>query len=197
MKFDLTKPLPTRVSFKDRNYALDLSFANVMKIYDLMKCDELISEEKCALMLAVLVKEKNPPPELLDIIFKDFISISSRRSCKDSGMRTVDFKQDGIYIYSSFMHDYGIDLIKERRRLHWQKFIALFSGLSECTKIREIMKIRSMEIPERNKHNGKFIADLIELKQYYALDITIEEREQNFKKGLAGLADALIARAKK
>ena len=73
--------------------------------------------------------------------------------------------------------------------------MALFQGLSEKTKMREVMRIRREPIPHANKHNGEYIANLIALKQYYALDISQEEREQNFRRGLAGLADALKARA--
>ena len=69
------------------------------------------------------------------------------------------------------MEDYGIDLIEQRGKLHWKKFLALFQGLSEKTKIREVMKIRSMEIPQLNRHNRKEIQSIMELKSYYALPV--------------------------
>lgn len=194
MIFDITKPLPQRVEYKGRKYALDLSFANVLDVYSLFRNPELFNEEKTAFALAILVKESNPPHSLLEKIFEEYISIT-KKSNKDNRLRTVDFHQDGIYLYSSFMHDYGIDLIKERHRMHWWRFVSLFSGLSESTKMREVMKIRCAKIPEQNKHNGEYIANLIELKAYYALEISQQEREENFRNGLAKLAATLKARA--
>ena len=110
-------------------------------------------------------------------------------------MRVLDYKQDSMYIYSSFMADYGIDLFEQQGKLHWWKFVSLLSGLSEKSKMREIMGIRSRPLPEPNKYNQKEIANLIELKQYYALDISQDERERNFKQGIARLAENLKQKA--
>lgn len=193
--FDITKPLPRRIEFEGRKYALDLSYNRVLDVYDLLREKELLDEDKTAMALAILVKEKNPPPMILRKIFDEYLSITNKPR-KNTGLRTVDFRQDGIYLYSSFIHDYGIDLVKARNRLHWWEFVSLFQGLSESTKMREVMRIRSQKIPERNKHNSEYIENLLELKQYYALNISQEERERNFKKGLANLAEVLKARAK-
>ena len=62
--------------------------------------------------------------------------------------------------------------------------------------MREVMRIRCQKIPESNKNNNEYIANLIELKQYYALELSQSERETNFKHGLAGLAETLKAKAK-
>lgn len=194
MIFDITKPLPRQVKFEGTSYALNLSYNRVLDVYELLREKELFDEEKTMFALAILVKEKNSLPGLLNYIFDEYLSITKRTN-RNTGLRTVDFRQDGIYLYSSFLKDYNIDLIKERNKLHWWQFISLFQGLSESTKMREVMKIRSQTIPERNKHNADYIANLIELKQYYALEISQEEREQNFKRGLAGLAEILKARA--
>ena len=64
-----------------------------------------------------------------------------------------------------------MDLQEYQGRLHWKKFIALFQGLSEDTKIREVMKIRAMDIPEPNKWNWKQRKQIMELKSYYALPV--------------------------
>lgn len=196
MIFDISKPLPTRTEFKGKNYALDLRLATVLKVYDILHNAELDTDEKNDIFLALLVKERNPPPELLKYVFDEYISITKKN--KDSrALRCVDFKQDGIYIYSSFLHDYGIDLVKERNTMHWWQFVSLFYGLSKDTKIREVMQIRCCDFPTPTKYNGKYIADLAELKRYYALDLSQEEREQNFKRGLASLVSTLRARAEK
>ena len=69
------------------------------------------------------------------------------------------------------MQDYGIDLVKEQGRLPWKQFVALFQGLTSKTKIKEIMRIRAMDVPEPNGHNQKEIQNIMELKSYYALPV--------------------------
>lgn len=97
--------------------------------------------------------------------------------------KLFDFEEDGEYIYASFMQDYGIDLVDMQGKLPWQRFIALFQGLSDNTKIKEVMRIRGMEIPEPTKTNRKEIQNLMELKTYYALGY----KEDNGKEGLERL----------
>ena len=67
--------------------------------------------------------------------------------------------------------DYGIDLIDMQGKLPWKKFISLFQGLSERTKIREVMRIRNMEVPKFTGKNSKQIQEIQELKSYYALPV--------------------------
>ena len=90
---------------------------------------------------------------------------------RNSSQRLVDFELDGEYIYASFFQDYGIDLIREQGRLHWKKFIALFQGLSDETKIKQVMRIRAMELPAPTKYNQKEIQNIMEMKSYYALPV--------------------------
>ena len=56
-------------------------------------------------------------------------------------------------------------------KLHWKKFISLFQGLSEQTKIREVIRIRNMDIPKFTGKNSKQIQEIQELKSYYALPV--------------------------
>ena len=58
------------------------------------------------------------------------------------------------------------------------------------------MSIRAKPIPKPDKHNQEYIRSLMELKQYYALEISQGERERNFQEGLKHLAETLLARAK-
>ncbi|MBR6616322.1 MAG: hypothetical protein IKL00_00415 [Oscillospiraceae bacterium] len=193
MTFDLTSPLPKETVFLGKRWKLRLSFDVVLRVFALYRDEVLYGTEKQALALALLVENSNPPTELLEHIFEEYISITKKSDRKR--LKCFDFLQDGAYLYASFLMDYGIDLTQECGRLHWWKFVALFQGLSERTKMREVMRIRQEPIPEPNKHNGKYIENLIALKNYYALEISQEEREQNFRSGIASLAQVLKARA--
>lgn len=129
--------------------------------------------------------------QLLELIYRDCINTKQRPQTKPSAVPLLDFGEDGEYIYASFMLDYGIDLIDMQGQLHWKKFIALFQGLSERTKIREVMRIRGMEIPPYNGKNQKQIQELRELKSYYALPVHGGGGQQ----GLDALFSALEAQA--
>ena len=71
MIFDVTKPLPQRIEFGGKKYALDLSYNKVLDVYALMREDKLYDEEKNAFALALLVKEKYPPPMIIKKIFDE------------------------------------------------------------------------------------------------------------------------------
>lgn len=182
--------------YSGRKIKLNISFDTVLNMYDIFKDNFLLEQEKAQFALSLLVKgNKTPNIKVLDIIFKEQIETFQRQSSQNQ-LRVVDFKQDSSYIYSSFLMDYGIDLIEQQGKLHWQKFISLFQGLSEKTKIREVMSIRARPIPKPDKYNQEYIHSLTELKTYYALEISQEEKERNFQEGLKRLAETLKMRAK-
>ena len=192
--FDISKQLPNYFTYNSKKYKLNLAFDNIINMFDLFKTDILVSGEITQFVLEMLIV--NPigvKSDAIDMIFNDYINIAKKSN--DNSMRVLDYKQDSMYIYSSFMADYGIDLFEQQGKLHWWKFVSLLSGLSEKSKMREIMGIRSRPLPEPNKYNQKEIANLIELKQYYALDISQDERERNFKQGIARLAENLKQKA--
>ena len=90
------------------------------------------------------------------------------------------------------MQEYRLDLIDMQGKLPWRKFIDLFDGLSEDTKIRRVMRIRSMDIPEYTGKNQKQIQDIMELKSYYALPV----RGGGGQKGLDALFSSLEGMAR-
>lgn len=194
--FDIKKPLPQSFEHRNHTFRLNLSFNNILNVLDLFKNKSLIDYEKYEFAAVMLSDDSRKiPVAALNAIFEEYISLG-RNSENRTGLKTFDFEQDSIYIYSSFMSDYGIDLFEQQNKLHWWKFISLFQGLSDKTKMHEILSIRQREIPELNKYNAEEIRRLHELKAYYALDISQEEREENFRKGIRNLADILRAKGR-
>ena len=141
---------------------------------------------------------KNPPDEFkaetVQRIFKELVHPPKRQlKSRKKPPRVVDFSIDAAEIYSSFMRDYGIDLIEEQGKMHWCKFVALFDGLSEDTPIKQIIRIRTQEVPAPNKRNQKQIQRLMELKTLYALPAIQTEQEQ--ADAWDGLFDMLLKKA--
>ena len=188
-------PLPNAIVFEGRRYPLDLSYDTVLKVFAVYANTELSSTEQAEYAVALLVRRK-APTAILTPVFKEHISITGKKSLRQSA-KSFDFQADSSYLYSSFLMDYGVDLFTSQRRLHWQKFLSMFQGLSARTKMREVMSIRQRPIPEPTKHNAKEIEELMRLKSYYALTVSQEEREQQMQNALADLAGALRYRAEK
>jgi len=100
----------------------------------------------------------------LSVITKRYVEVEKRPQIKKSPFSVLDFEKDGDYIYASFMQAYKIDLIEEQGRLPWKKFLYLFNGLPADTKIKQIMRIRQMPVPEYNGKNSKEIQEINEKK---------------------------------
>lgn len=183
------------IEMNGKKYELDLAYDTVLNVKRMYR-EKLLTDEEILIQTLFLfgISEKEVAKlgwkeriELLEKIFKE--KISGRPKPKVGKQQVLyDFEYDGEYIYASFMKDYGIDLIDQQGILPWTRFIALFQGLSKNTKIKEIMRIRGMEIPPQTKTNGKEIQELLEAKMFYALPVEIT----NSSNGKMGV-DALFA----
>lgn len=187
----LTEPLTNTFKFKGKEIKLDLSFDIILDIQSLFK-EEIEDYEKINIAIEMLVVNNKKlhlsnqeKIELFKYIQENFININKKKVKKEE-KKILDFEADGEYIYSSFFMDYGIDLLEMQGKLDWRKFIALFQGLSEKTKIKEVMKIRAMKVPTPNKDNQEYIKNLMELKAFYSLDMP-----NNLQEGLSQLFDTL------
>lgn len=155
------------------------AFDTVLEIQKLFREDGVTELSKLDSALRMLVRNGwnlklysiEEKAHLLNEIYEKCINVKKRPSARKSPVPVLDFEEDGEYIYASFMQDYGMDLIDMQGYLSWRKFIALFDGLSDGTKIKRVMKIRSMDVPEFTGKNQKQIQDVLELKSYYALPV--------------------------
>ena len=160
-------------------FLVNPAFDIVLEVQKLYKEDVLTEFEKIDQALRMLVKNKwdlqllNPEEKqkLLSVITQRYVEVEKRPQIKKSPFPVLDFEQDGDYIYASFMQAYRIDLIEEQGRLPWKKFLYLFNGLPADTKIKQIMRIRQMPVPEYNGKNSKEIQEINEMKSYYALPV--------------------------
>ena len=160
-------------------FVINPAYDTVIEVQKLYKEDTLTEFEKIDQALKMLVRNKwnlrllNPEEKqkLLSVITKRYVEVEKRPQIKKSPFSVLDFEKDGDYIYASFMQAYKIDLIEEQGRLPWKKFLYLFNGLPADTKIKQIMRIRQMPVPEYNGKNSKEIQEINEMKSYYALPV--------------------------
>lgn len=175
----LTEIHDNAILTKHGKIIINPAFDIVLEIQRLLKDTDLKEVDKINTTLDMLVKNNwvlrqyniQEKAGLVNTIYNQFITVKQRNVVKKNKVPVLDFEEDGEYIYASFLKDYGIDLLMQQGRLSWKRFIALFGGLSDDTKIKQVMRIRSMEIPEYTGKNQKQIQNIMELKSYYALPI--------------------------
>lgn len=190
----LTEYEDNTVCFQGKSYRIDLAYDTVLNIQRMHKEKKLDYPDMLMESLKILgISEKDLArltwdgrEQLFERICREKIDTKPRPKVGKQ-QRLMDFEADGEYIYASFMLDYGIDLIDQQGKLPWKRFIALFQGLSDKSKIREVMRIRGMELPKPTKYNQKEIQNLMELKAYYALGY----QEENGKDALDRLFSTL------
>lgn len=86
-----------------------------------------------------------------------------------------DFEYDAELIYSAFLQQYKIDLCSAD--MHWWKFKALLTGLSEDTHFIKVVQYRSMDVSKiKDKEQKKFYLSM--KKQYKLPDKRSEEQKE-------------------
>lgn len=175
----LTDEFSEVVTIGKRKFKTSAAFDRVLLTQKVFKDDRLTSMDKLNTALGLLVENRflirrlstRDREELLQAVYDTQVKVPDRPQVRKTSRRVLDFELDGEYIYASFMQAYGIDLIREQGKLHWKKFFALFDGLPDDTKIKQVMRIRAADLPSPNKYNQEEIRNLIELKSYYALPV--------------------------
>ncbi len=193
----LTEPIEDTVQVGRKKYRVNAAFNVILDVQRLYREDlpDVVKLRQALKMFGIRGTALIDPQVragLLEGIYQQCIRIQQRPAAQ-KGPPILDFEEDGEYIYASFMLDYGIDLVDMQGRLHWKKFIALFQGLSDRTKIREVMRIRGMELPKYTGQNQKQIQEITRLKSYYALPV----RGGGGQSGMDALFSALEAQAVK
>lgn len=181
----LAYPLTETVEIDGKTYELDMSFDNVLRLLDMLNDEELDDATQVNLGIEMLIGEQlkidmQTKEKILSEIFSETIGKDAKENVKrdilgnpmptseEEKENPFSFKQDGEYIYASFMQDYGIDLIEQQGKMHWSKFKALLSGLRDDTKFKEVLKIRTTELPS-GKGTEKERERLKKLKEIYKL----------------------------
>ncbi len=203
----LNHPLPRSIVFDGCTYRLRLAFDNVLRVFEVQHEPLFDDAQRLQLSVELLAGRRagRLPLEklarLMERISAEFLSPKSPPR-KPGEPRVLDWLQDAPYIYASFQQAYGIDLTKQRGRLDWRYFVALFQGLPENTKIREVMSIRSRPLPSpapmtADQARAEQAKAMLELKAFYAIEISEDEARQNFQDGVNAFAQSLIGRAKR
>lgn len=180
---DLAYPLTETVEIDGKTYKLNLSFDNVLRLIDMLNDKQLddITQIETGLYMLLGVELDYPIEKKEEIFYQIFyetigkeveenipVDLDGNPMPQQKEEEIYSIKQDAPYIYASFYQDYGIDLFEVQGKLHWEKFKALLAGLRPDTKFKEIVNIRTMELPT-GKGTEKQRKRIKELKEYYRL----------------------------
>lgn len=168
----LTKELEHSFFYKNREYEIDLSFDNVLRWYKLLEDMTFNPEEKAHIGFEMFFKACTWDERLLVESLKSVSEYLQKRpygggKAETSSKKYYSFTQDAEAIYASFMQDYHIDLIDMQGKLHWDKFIALFAGLTEKTYFKTIVRIRTCDTSDLK---GASLTEFNELRENFELD---------------------------
>lgn len=181
----LTDTPLSAIKFNSRIYHVNLAFDTVIKYLELAESDEPNQEEK-AIRLFFGDQELPLDPDFFEGSFKLINETITKapyqsNSSMNFGMQVApqqlySYRQDADAIYASFLMQYHIDLLKERGKMHWCVFRALFDGLNEDTPIQRIIELRQKNLTDvPDEQRGK----VMQLQQYYALNLKKPKTEED------------------
>ncbi|MGN8923315.1 Gp15 family bacteriophage protein [Ligilactobacillus salivarius] len=198
----LTEPLKSSYTYQGKEYQIDLSFDNVIRMYNLLEDDTFQDTEKIVIAFEMFFGFEPKDAEFAMKAIDEITGYISKSAYGDDPVESdvvssevnthklFSYTQDAGAIYASFKQQYNIDLIAEQGKMHWDVFKALFDGLDENTYFRKILDIRRKDISDLQ---GKELTSAIEAQNYYELDEnkTVEAQEAK----VASFADSLKALA--
>jgi len=199
---DLSRKLTDKLVIDDKEFPLNLSFDNVLRLFEMWQDAEVPEFVKPHFGIRILTGETledfsvEEMSEIFNEVFEEHISLSEvednhvEYDLAGNPMKTTasngkqeqapyDIRFDGDYIYASFLQAYGIDLFDVQGKLHWKKFNALLSGLPEGTKFMEVIKIRKWK-PQKGD-SAEYKEEMRRLQKDYALPNEIIEEEEEYE----------------
>ena len=160
--------------------SVDMSFDNILRLFDLLADKELDNVAKLDIALEMLLSASFVCDyQLRSDIFQEILQefILKEKPVLKSGSSKEDKQyyslvEDADFIFASFMQDYGIDLFDYQGKMHWQKFKALLAGLREDTKFKKVIEIRMWEPTKDTGAEEK--KAMQEMQRIYALGVSQE-----------------------
>lgn len=167
------KVLPETVQTKDGlEITIDPDFRTVLKCIRVLDDPDVSDRDKLYLLMRWFFRGALVPDAYT--LFAEFISVDSE---EDGEPPAMDFEQDADAIYASFWMDYGIDLL-DVQEMHWAKFRALLSGLSDKTALCQRMALRRLDTKDLK---GKARADAERAKRRVQLKKRMSAEEAGIR----------------
>lgn len=191
------------VTVAGKSYRLRTSYRIVLQCFRVMSDDTLDDGDKIELCMDLLLRpisrfrsrrlSAGNQIRLFEAIFREYVDTGGKQN---TGGKAMDFDQDAGYIYAAFAQCYGMDILGKDQNLHWWKFAQLLGGISEDTKLAQIVSIRVRPLPKPTKYNVEERQNLLRLKSLYRLEETEEEKRRRLQDGLRKMAATMEGMAR-
>ncbi|EGP5077071.1 hypothetical protein E3O84_001116 [Enterococcus faecium] len=181
----LNDPLVTSIEVDGIELPIDLTFDNVLDVFDILEDSDLFPEEKVNMCLELLISDFEKIFQgsseqqflLFNYILENYISVGDSDGVETDRLgnpmpnavkekKTISLVHDAKYIYASF-RQIGINLFEEQGRMMWEEFQALLESLPDDTILARIIQIRTWE-PSKGE-STKEKERMRKLQQKYAL----------------------------
>lgn len=179
--------LPDGVTVDGKCYRLDFDFRNVLRMMEELDRDDVMDEARYYRAMKCLTRR----PRNCEKVIAAVRSLLFTETPKKDAKKVTDFEQDAGLIRAAFRQAYGIDLYHDR--LHWMAFVELLNAIPGASRYAEVVGIRARELPAATKWNSAEREWLMKAKVEVALHMSEDEREEQYQKDVANIAQALIA----
>jgi len=181
----LIDPLPEVVLVDGEEYAISTSYRTGMLFEMLLNDPSVEDAQKGSIAISLWFPDKipNDVDEAVDQIIWFYTcgrppraETSAKRS--DGGgfrRRIYDFEIDAPLIYAAFLQQYGIDM-QEIEDMHWWRFSALFSALSEDCEITKIMSYRAVDLASIKNKAERARLSKLQAKHRLPSNLTNEQK---------------------
>lgn len=195
--FSLTSRFNDCFKYKGHTLKVDLSFDNVLRMFELADDTLFDNYEKIDITLEILIKEyeliaREPfeiKNDLYIYVLKEFLDIDLKATGGDS-KKVYDVQKDAGIIYASFLSEYRMDLFEQQGKLHWYKFLQLLTNLSDDTKFKQVLNFRQMKVPSVKESSKEYREHIIKMKRVYSLE-DHSQQEESLDNRLDALAHTL------
>lgn len=188
--FSFAYGIDNEIEIEGDIYNLNLAYDVVLRFFDLLADEEMSEQLKVSIAMTLLFGNGNEPDisfrqktEVIKAVIQNHILIekpsivfASLDKQHEPEKEYYSLVEDADIIFASFFYDYKIDLFEQRGKLHWKKFKALLNGLSEKTKLSQVISIRKWKpgehtSPEEDKQ-------MRELQKIYSLEVTQKDADE-------------------
>lgn len=166
------KSLPSAITVGGKAFLIKTDFREWIKFSKMIEEERPLSDYFC------FFKCEIPQQNFVNELVEFFTNPNSTPNGNDGGgEKIIDFVEDGEYILASFWKDYGINLLEVD--MHWHIFRALFLGLSDDSKIKQIMSMRGWK-KDRKSYEQK----CVENKRAWSFTTRSDEEKEELLKEL-------------
>ncbi len=175
---------PTKCEINGQVYELNTDYKIALACFKAIEDEDITDIERAYAVVGLLFGD-------VDVDMNKALEVATKFLCcgKENARpekKDMDFDYDKDYITASFMSDYGIDL--DTTDMHWWKYCAYISGLTEKCILNKVRDIRNIDLSEYKdpKARSKILRAMENVKLPYKRSKEEQEKVDEFEELMRG-----------